>query len=246
MWKRPFKLTSAAYYKVLNNMIPYEIDNTRLRYYANNDSKGYSTGIDFRLNGEFIKGTESWLSLSLLQTREKISSEKITLQYTADGTRYYEGYTRDTIDPSKTRVLPAGFIPRPTDQLLYLGMFFQDYLARIPKFQVQLNLLFGTGLPTGPPTYVRYSDTLRFPLYIRGDVGFSYILIKEQKKSDLLTATKKQNFIKSAWVSVEVLNLLGINNTTSYTWVKDVTDRTYGVPNYLPGRQLNVKFQMRF
>jgi TonB-dependent Receptor Plug Domain len=246
MWRRPFKLTSAAYYKILNDMIPYEIDNTRLRYYANNDSKGYATGIDFRLNGEFIKGTESWLSLSLLRTREKISSEKITQYYTEKGDRYYPGYTRDPIDSTKTKIFPAGYVPRPTDQLVYIGMFFQDYLARIPKFQVQLNLLFGTGLPTGPPTYVRYSDTLRFPLYIRGDVGFSYILVKEKKKTTLIAEGKKEKFIKSAWISVEVLNLLGINNTTSYTWIKDITDRTYGVPNYLPGRQLNVKFQMRF
>ncbi len=249
MWRRPFKLTSATYYKILNNMIPYEIDNTRLRYYANNESRGYATGIDFRLNGEFIRGTESWLSLSLLRTREKIANEKITQYYTANGDRYYEGFTRQPIDSSKTKIIAPGYIPRPTDQLLYIGMFFQDYLARIPRFQVQLNLLFGTGLPTGPPTYVRYSDTLRFPFYIRGDVGFSYVLIKEKKVKQYVEETKvkkRLDFIKSAWVSIEVLNLLGINNTTSYTWVKDVTDRTYGVPNYLPGRQLNVKFQMRF
>jgi hypothetical protein len=247
MWKRPFKLTSAAYYKILQNMIPYEIDNTRLRYYANNNSSGYATGMDFRLNGEFIKGTESWLSLSFLRTREKIKGEQITKYFTAEGEPYFEGFTREDIDSSKTQVSDAGFIPRPTDQLMYLGMFFQDYLARIPRFQVQLNFLFGTGLPTGPPTYVRYSDTLRFPFYIRGDIGFSYILVKEKRSNKFQEeASTKSSFIKSAWVSLEVLNLLGINNTTSYTWVKDVTDRTYGVPNYLPGRQLNLKFQLRF
>jgi hypothetical protein len=249
MWKRSFKLTSAAYYKILNDMIPYEIDNTRLRYYANNNSNGYATGIDFRLNGEFIKGTESWLSFSILKTREKITGENITQYYTAKGEKYFPGYTRDDIDSSKTKIIAPGYIPRPTDQLVYVGMFFQDYLAKIPRFQVQLNFLFGTGLPTGPPTYVRYSDTLRFPLYIRSDIGFSYILVKEKKRQAILEEGKvapKQSFIKSAFLSLEILNLLGINNTTSYTWVKDVTDRTYGVPNYLPGRQLNVKFQMRF
>ena len=61
MWNRPFKFITAAYFKQFDNLVPYEIDNVRIRYYGTNSSKGFATGMDFRLNGEFVKGIESWL-----------------------------------------------------------------------------------------------------------------------------------------------------------------------------------------
>ena len=60
MWKRPFKFVSEAYYKKMNDLIPFSIDNVRVRYAAENSAVGYAAGIDLRLNGEFVKGTESW------------------------------------------------------------------------------------------------------------------------------------------------------------------------------------------
>jgi hypothetical protein len=69
-WKRPFKFVTEIYYKYIQDLIPYEIDNLRIRYYGTNDAHGYATGIDFRVNGEFVKGAESWASLSLMQTEE--------------------------------------------------------------------------------------------------------------------------------------------------------------------------------
>jgi len=72
LWNRPFKLTSEAYYKALSNLIPYEIDNVRIRYLAQNIGKGYATGLDFRLAGEVVKGAESWASLSIMSTKESI------------------------------------------------------------------------------------------------------------------------------------------------------------------------------
>jgi hypothetical protein len=71
-WNRPFKFTTEAYYKYLQNLIPYEIDNLKIRYYGNNNAYGYATGIDFRINGEFVKGVESWASLSLMKTMENV------------------------------------------------------------------------------------------------------------------------------------------------------------------------------
>ena len=68
IWKRPFKLVTELYYKQLNNLIPYEIDNVRSRYYAENSAEGYAGGVDIRLNGEFVKGMESWASLSVMKT----------------------------------------------------------------------------------------------------------------------------------------------------------------------------------
>ena len=73
LWDRPFKLTSEAYYKALSNLIPFEVDNVRVRYLAKNIAKGYATGIDFRLAGEVVKGAESWASLSFMSTKESIN-----------------------------------------------------------------------------------------------------------------------------------------------------------------------------
>ncbi|MBN1198061.1 MAG: TonB-dependent receptor [Bacteroidales bacterium] len=69
-WNRPFKFVAEAYYKYVKNLIPYEIDNLNIRYYGTNDAHGYATGIDFRINGEFVKGAESWASLSFMKTEE--------------------------------------------------------------------------------------------------------------------------------------------------------------------------------
>ena len=69
-WGRPFKFVTEAYYKNIQNLIPYEIDNMKIRYYGTNDAHGYAAGIDFRVHGEFVKGAESWASLSFLKTEE--------------------------------------------------------------------------------------------------------------------------------------------------------------------------------
>jgi len=69
-WGRPFKFVAEGYYKYIRNLIPYEIDNLNIRYYGTNDAHGYATGIDFRINGEFVKGAESWASLSFMKTEE--------------------------------------------------------------------------------------------------------------------------------------------------------------------------------
>ncbi|MFV8343081.1 TonB-dependent receptor [Flavobacterium sp. XS2P39] len=70
MWKRPFKLVSELYYKALADVNTYTIDNVRIRYAANNNAKGYAQGVDVRLNGEFVPGTESWFSFGYLKTEE--------------------------------------------------------------------------------------------------------------------------------------------------------------------------------
>jgi len=77
LWDRPFKLTGEAYYKWLNNLIPYKIENVRVSYAGENISEGYARGIDFKLNGEFVPGAESWFTLSFLQTREDIEGDYI-------------------------------------------------------------------------------------------------------------------------------------------------------------------------
>ena len=236
-WKRPFKFIVETYYKYLDNIVPYDIDNVRIRYSAKNNAKGYARGIDMKINGEFVKGLESWASISLSQTREDIKDD------------YYYDYVLDTNKVTNvvtkldsTRVEP-GYIPRPTDQLVTFAIFFQDQIPNYPKFKIHLNLLFGSGIPFGAPGSPKYLQTNRMPPYRRVDIGFSYQPFKENRE---LKPGSISRYIKSAWISLEVFNLLGINNTVSYLWVEDISNRQYAIPNYLTNRQLNLRLIVKF
>jgi hypothetical protein len=242
MWKRPFKLIIATYYKELNDLVPYEIDNVRIRYFANNNTKGYATGIDLRINGEFVDGVESWATIGILRTYEYSKDNIHYNYYNKDGERIVRGYTFDQVKTDSQKVDP-GYIPRPTDQLVTFGMFFQDYLPRYPAFKFNLNLQFGSGLPFGPPTHLRYQQILRMPPYRRVDAGFAYNILKEKRE---IRKKNVFNNLKEMWLFLEVFNLLQVQNTISYTWVQDVTGNRYAIPNYLTNRQLNVRLQVKF
>ena len=73
LFERPFKFTAEAYYKKLDNIIPYNVDNVRIVYYGENCAEGYATGLDMKLFGEFVPGTDSWVTLSIMDTKEKIN-----------------------------------------------------------------------------------------------------------------------------------------------------------------------------
>jgi hypothetical protein len=236
MWKRGFKFMGALYYKDMKNLIPYDVDNVRIRYYAQNNSQGYATGLDMRLNGEFIKGTESWISMSVMQTREKINGLGSWSYTDVNGQPWFPGTSVTQVKDSVFN--KKGYIPRPTDQLVTFNMFFQDYLPKLPKCKMYLSLIYGTGLPvTIVGKKFLMSDNFRFPQYRRVDIGFSYDIVKEDKP---------KRYVKGAWITLEVWNLLGINNTVSYTWIKDVTNQQFAIPNYLTQRMLNVKLQVKF
>ncbi|MBP9069042.1 MAG: TonB-dependent receptor plug domain-containing protein [Bacteroidia bacterium] len=242
MWKRPFKLIMAAYYKEFKDLVAYEVDNVRIRYFANNRTKGYSTGADFRINGEFVKGVESWATLGILRTYEYSADNIHYLFYNKAGEEIVKGYTFDQVKTDSAKIDP-GYIPRPTDQLVSFGMFFQDYIPSLPWCKFNLNLQFGTGRPFGPPTHKRYQQTLRMPPYRRVDAGFAFNVLKEDREFKNKNAF---NHLKDMWIFVEVFNLLAIQNTVSYTWVQDVTGNRYAVPNYLTNRQINLRLQIRF
>ena len=78
-FNRPFKLSGEAYYKALSNLVPYEIDNLKIVYSGLNQTSGYATGVDFKLFGQFVPGSDSWLSVSLMQTRETLNGVKVPL-----------------------------------------------------------------------------------------------------------------------------------------------------------------------
>lgn len=228
---RPFKFTSEIYYKYMWDLVPYEYDNVRIRYFGDNMARGFAYGIEGRLYGDIVKGAESWLSLGIMKTMEDIigDSEQVKSKLT--------GTDSTTIQP--------GYIPRPTDSRVSVGVFFADYLPGNQNFKLYLNGLYSTGLPFGPPDRNRYGDTLRIPSYKRVDIGFSTLLLdgarKERPRYSMF------NNIKSMWLSLEVFNLLGIQNTLSYLWIQDQSSgRTYAVPNRLTRRLLNLKLVVSF
>lgn len=145
-WGRPFRLFSEAYYKQLDNMIPYEVQNVRIRYYPDEVAKGFAYGIDARVNGEFIKGVDSWVSLGLLKTSEDVQSDE------------------------------EGFVPRPTDQRFTFAMFFQDELPTNPTYKVHVTYVYGSGMRFGPPRTLADRTFFGFPSYQRADIGFSKLI----------------------------------------------------------------------
>ena len=212
MWDRPFKLISEAYYKNLSDVNPYTVENVRIRYDASNDAEAYAYGLDLRLNGEFVPGTESWFSFGYLKTEENINGQ--------------------------------GFIARPTDQRLKFGILFQDYVPKLPKMKMYLNLVYNTGVPGGSPSYASpYDYQSRLPDYKRADVGMSYVIVD----------TKDSN--KKGWrkpfeelsIGLEIFNMFDVQNSITNTWVRDVySKRQYSIPNYLTPRVFNIRLGMRF
>ncbi len=114
MWNRPFKLVSEAYYKSIYDVNPYTLDNVRIRYQANNNAKAYAQGLDFRLNGEFVPGTESWFSFGYLKTEENIDNK---------------GYiSRPTDQRLKFGILFQDYMPNLPSVKLYLNLVYNTGL----------------------------------------------------------------------------------------------------------------------
>jgi len=210
LWDREFQLNQEVYGKYLWDVIPYDMDNVRIRYYAKNNATAYAVGYDMRVSGEFIKGAESWFSLGVLSTRENLEGDQ------------------------------KGYIRRPTDQRVTLGIFFQDHLPKNPSARMYLNFVLGTGLPFGPPNSIENRAALSAPAYRRVDIGFSKVISLGDK-----TKWLGKRF-ETIWLGLEVLNLIGAENTISYTWIKDVNDIQYAVPNTLSTRFLNARVQVKF
>lgn len=225
-WDRPFRFTSEMYYKKFSRLIPYQVNNVRIRYLPEQKAVGYAKGIDMKVNGEFVSGLQSWASLSIMSTQEDIFNDDHYI-INKDG---------------DLRWIEQGYIPRPTDQRFNFSIFFQDYLPGNPTWRMQLAGFYGSRLPTGPPNSQRYQDVFRMPAYRRIDLGFSKILIGASNR-------RNHGFfqhINDMWVSLEVFNLLNINNTISYYWVSSIEGDQFGVPNYLTGRKINVKLTVKF
>lgn len=205
VYNRPFKFTTEVYYKKLDRLIPYNVDNVRIVYYGQNCAYGYAAGIDMKLYGEFVPGTASWLTFSLMRTRENIGGK---------------------------------WLPRPTDQMYNLSLYFTDYFPRRDSWKMSLRCSLADGLPFGPTHSGREKQTFRAPAYKRVDIGLAYKVFDFSKHPHVYGRT---GICKDVWLGVDCLNLLGINNVNSYYWITDIQGTQFAVPNYLTGRQLNVK-----
>ena len=253
MWDRKFKFGSEIYYKFLQDIIPYEIENVRVNYYGENLASGYARGIDLKINGEFVEGIQSYASLSWLQTKEDLFNDFYYEYYNQNGEKIIPGYTLDQ-NRADSILYEPGFIPRPTDQRLSFSMFFQDQMpddwdtekVKWSNMKVNINVLVASRLPYGPPGNKRYSDTLRSSFYKRVDIGFSKDLINNDTDRSKFKEKSIFNEIEALWIAFEVFNLLDISNTTNYTWIRDVSGRQYSIPSFLTSRRLNLKLVARF
>ncbi|GEQ86556.1 TonB-dependent receptor [Patiriisocius marinistellae] len=212
LWGRPFTLNTEAYYKKLTDVNPYTLENVRIRYRANNNAIAYAYGLDLRLAGEFVPGTESWVSLGYLKTEENIDDR--------------------------------GYIFRPTDQRLKVGLLLQDYVKVIPNLKGYLNLQYNTGLPGGSPSYADpYDYQQRLRDYKRADLGVQYVLVDEnsQRESGLFKPFEELT------IGAEIFNIFDVQNSITNTFVRDVyTKVQYSIPNYLTPRIFNVRVTAKF
>ncbi|MEM6734828.1 MAG: carboxypeptidase-like regulatory domain-containing protein [Bacteroidota bacterium] len=192
-WNRPFLLTIEGYYKKLSDVIPYDIDNVRLRYFANNDADARAYGLDLRINGEFIRGTQSWFSLGLLKTEE------------------------DIVEDDK------GYIRRPTDQHVNLAFYFEDHLPNDPTLRVYVNTVFGSGYPLGPPNNANARNIFSGDEYYRVDIGLSksFELINHKYlkmiwlRAEILNALGADNTLSYSWIEDVNGEQLAIPNSLS-------------------------------
>ena len=200
MWNRPFKLTTEFYIKNLTNVNPYTVDNVRIRYQATNNTKAYATGFDVRLNGEFVPGNESWISLGFLKTEENIDNR---------------GYiSRPTDQRFKLGILFQDYVPNVPDLKAYLNLV---YNTGVPG-----------GAPAYADTYSfqnRLRDYRRADLgilYVFTDVNKRYSRgwlsqFKELTAGiELFNMFDIQNSITNTWVrDVATKNQFGVPNYLS-------------------------------
>ena len=219
---RPFKFTTEAYLKLADRVTTYSVDNVRIRYSGQNDAKAYTAGVDFKLFGELVPGTDSWINFSLMRSREDVLNDFYT-------------------DKEGNKVYP-GWISRPNEARYSLSMLLSDYLPNNPKYKLYLKTIFSDGLPVGPPRSPRYmADRFRLRDYKRVDIGASRVIVNG---SDRIMNKRWMKNIASIWLNLEVFNLFDFKNENSIYWVSDIYGYQHGSPNYLTGRQFNLKLMV--
>lgn len=228
MLQRPARITTEAYYKNITDVVPYDIDNVRIRYFGENNARAYAVGIETRLYAELVKDAESWISFGLMNTKENLNNDS------------YQKYTLDANNkPVDSTTVDVGWLRRPTDRMLTFGMFFQDYLSTNKNFKLYLNTLYGSNLPYNIPNSTRYRNSLVIDPYIRVDLGLSCLLLDAEKNNRRSHSPFKD--FESIWASLEIFNLIDRPNTISYLLIKDFQNNLFTMPNRLTPRLINLK-----
>ncbi len=220
-------LRAEGYYKDLDDIISYTIDDVRVDYSGQNDADGYTYGLDLQLRGEFVPGLESRFNYSFMVARERFKDEVLA------------SYEDPTLRENR-----QGLIPRPTDQRHTFSAFVQDYVPGDESWKLHIRLLYGSGLPytsTNPGPEINGAQFRipgermagRLPAYRRVDVGATKeIEIVEEGLSAPVTLD----------LTLEVLNLFDMDNTVDYSWTRNFQR----VPKRLTPRTLNVRAHLTF
>lgn len=221
MLERPFHFKTEIYYKDLKHIIPYSVDNIRLIYYPDKTANGYVGGLDLRVNGEFVKGTDSWLSVSLMKSG--ITNQNDTL----------------------------GQQPLPNDHLFNASLFFQDYVPGNKRFKMYLALYYLSGLPFGPPNNETYYAPLRMPEYKRVDIGFSVDLKPEQQRfhNAFFKAFKSVLLNLEVFNLLGINNTISYNWVTvvpNSSVIGNDNYNNFAVPNRLSARRFNIRLLLAF
>ena len=206
---RPFKFTAEMYYKKMDDLVPYTVNDVKITYYGQNVAKGYASGIDLKLFGQFVPGADSWLNLSVMKAEQDWNGQKS---------------------------------PLPTDRRYNLSFFFTDYWPNYDRLKLNLNAIWSDGLPFSSPDY-SYAQNFRSKGYRRVDIGLAYRVLAPE---DVARDRQFWGAFKNIWLGVDAFNLLDIKNVSSYTWISDISNRQWAVPNYLTGRQINFKLTAEF
>jgi hypothetical protein len=221
MYDRPFKLTTELYYKKMDHLIPYFMDNVRIRYSGKNNAEGYAYGIDTRLFGEFVPGIDSWLSASYARTFENIDGRGDIARATDQRFRFAIFY--------------QDYMPKfPKMRVNLTGIFAMGLPTGAP-------IMFdNSGLPSLETRY-EYQKTL--PSYKRVDIGLSYVFIDPKEKNKAWGFWEK---FEELTLGVQVFNAFNIYNTVANQWITDVSNNyIYPVPVNLTGRFFNAKLEFR-
>lgn len=208
---RNFKVSADMYYKKLDNLNPYTVDNVKIRYYGENCAQGHAMGLDVKFFGEFVPGTDSWISFSLMKAEQSIRGSE--------------------------------YVPMPNSQGYNVSLFFQDYFPGYKRVKLNLKGVLSGGLPVTAPRTGYEEGYFRTPTYKRVDLGFSYQLAGG---TDAIMDRGFFRNLKNIWLGLDIFNLFDIKNTSSYYWITNIDNHQYAIPNYLTGRQLNIRLIVDF
>ena len=176
-----------------------------------------------------------------MRTRENLSNDYY-YQYKNAAGEIINAHSADQV-PVDSIKTDMGWLRRPTDRLITVGLYLEDYLPTNKNFKVHLNTIYGSNMPYNIPNSVKYRNALIIDPYIRIDIGFSAQLLSE--KSSRRSHSPFRDF-DNIWASLEVFNIIDKPNTISYQLVKDFSNTTYSIPNRLTPRLVNVKLVARF